>query len=183
MINISKLEIGDIIGTTSGSPVATLIKIKTWGWRRAFSQQHSSHIATVVNRGHGLLYLAEMLPGGIELTNIHEYDNKAPRQHFCWVGRHPAFGSEEVKLKYNNLILALHSRKVRYGYDDLINYISEGIGIHLKDREDRIICSELPRVGFKGCSIPYPSNWEGKCSPMDWQCWVDMKNITGDILC
>jgi len=183
MIKINNLEVGDIIGTTSGTPLASLIKLKTWGWRNAFAQNKSSHIAVVVDRGHGLLYFAEMLSSGIALTEIHDYDHSAPRQHICYVGRHPLIANnEELRNTFNKTVLELHARKVKYGYDDLFDYCTETIGIKLRDKEDTLICSELPRVAFKACGIHYPVNWEGKCSPKDWQCFADLKCMTNEVI-
>jgi hypothetical protein len=182
MINLSALQIGDIIGTTSGSPLATLIKLNTWGWRFMFSQKKASHIATVVDRGHGLYYFAEMQASGIALTEIHAYCNVVPMQHVCWVGRNPELNNLGTQVKYNNAILALHARRVKYGYDDLFDYITERVGIHIRDKENRIICSELPRVAYKQIGISYPPSWEGKCSPMDWQEWETLEDVTKSIL-
>ena len=184
MIRINKLMVGDIIGTTSGSPLAMIIKARTWGWRKMFSQKHSSHIAVVVDRGHGLLYFAEMLAGGIALTNIQEYNNRAPRQHICFVGRHPTVASSAMKRGIiSDQILYLHSRKVKYGFDDLFDYLTESFGIHIPDKESTLICSELPRVGFKKADVETPSAWDEKCSPQDWQSWVNLHNMTEEVIC
>ena len=189
MIIIQNFRIGDIVGTTSGSPLAMLIKARTWGWRSALSQSKSSHIATVVDRGNGLLYFAEMLSGGIHLTEIHSYDHRAPNPHICFVGRHAALcGSigptpvNSFATLYNNTILALHARKVKYGYDDMVNYIMESFRIKIRDKESTLICSELPRVGFDASFIPYPESWASRCSPMDWQCWPLLENVTRSIV-
>lgn len=183
MINYSSLQIGDIIGTTSASPLAALIKARTWGWRSMLDQKKCNHIATIVDRGHGLLYLAEMLSKGIELTELHTYDHKAPRQHICFVGRHDAFYDITTQVKYNNWILSQHSHGVKYGWDDFFR--TEGwFAKRVKDHPDTMICNELPREGFKYCGIPYPSTWDNPdFCPMNWQTWVSLANKTGVAIC
>jgi hypothetical protein len=177
MIKVQNLRIGDIVGTTSLSALSIGIKIRTWGWRKAFAQDRSSHIATVVSE-HTLFYFMEMLAQGIHETDVNEYDHSAPRQHIAFVGRHRAFESEATQKTYNDFMLELHARGIKYGYEDLANFILEKIGIHLKDKQETLICSELPRAGFKYCGIPYPSAWDKDCSPADWQQWVDLSRVS-----
>lgn len=178
MIYYERLKIGDVVCTTSGSPLAAAIKMRTWGITSAFSQSKASHIATVVERGHGLLYFAEMLPKGLDLTEISSYDHAAPLQHICAIRRHPLLSQNaDLRIKYNNAILALHARKVKYGYDDLFNYIGELVGIQVRDKESTLICSELPRVGLKAVGVVTPDRWSKRCSPMDWQCWSEMEAV------
>lgn len=179
MILVNKLQVGDIVGTTSGAPIAMAIKFRIYGWRHVLHQDDSSHIATVVDRGQGLLYLAEMLPGGIELTEIHCYDHKKPLRHIVFVKRHPAFNDSVIKLCYNDFMLEAHSRKVKYGFEDMANFLP---GIHFKDNPNTWICSELPREGFKECRIPYPVQWEKACSPRHWQDWTIPTDITKTVI-
>ena len=177
MIKVQNLQVGDIVGTTSLSALSIGIKIRTWGWRKAFDQTKASHIATVVSE-HTLSYFMEMLAKGIHETDINEYDHSAPRQHICFVGRHRAFENPQTQAMYNSIMLELHARHVKYGYEDLANFILEKVGIRLKDKQDTLICSELPRVGFKHCGIPYPSTWDKECAPSDWQQWVDLSRVS-----
>lgn len=179
MINVKKLRIGDIICTTSGSPLATIIKFRTWGWRYMFSQDKASHIATVVDRGEGLLYFAEMGAYGFDLTEIYTYDRPKPLSHVCCVLRHDAFNSLINRTHYNNFMLKAHAHKVMYGYEDLVNFLP---AIHFHDNPNTWICSELPREGFKTCGIPYPIAWDNSCSPKDWQCWKVLKDVTKEII-
>jgi len=181
MIRVGCFRVGDVVGTTSLSPLACIIKARTWGWRKMFDQGLCNHIATVVTE-HGLLYFMEMLGKGIHETDIHEYDHFAPRDHICWVGRHPAMDDPAKRMCYNNYMLDLHARHIKYGYEDIANFITEEVGIHLKDKQDTLICSELPRVGFKRFGIPYPVNWDKECAPSDWQQWVEMENLTRKII-
>ena len=172
MINFKNLRVGDIVGTTSGSPLACLIRLNTWGWKYFFTQSKASHIAVVVDRGGGLLYLCEMLASGIAFTSLDAYDCKAPKQHFTFVGRHPALDDDSMRARFNLCAIELHAQHIKYGFDDLADYITDRVGIHIKEKENRIICSELPRVIFETIGVPYPAQWKGKCSPMDWQMFL-----------
>jgi hypothetical protein len=181
MIHVERLQIGDIVGTTSLSPLACAIKLKTWGWRKMFNQGLCNHIATVVSE-HSLNYFMEMLGKGIHETDINEYDHSAPRDHICFVGRHHAFDDCVTRERYNDYILQLHAKHIKYGYEDIANFIFEDVGIRLKDKQETLICSELPRSGFKKFGISYPSNWDKDCAPSDWQQWVELQNITKSIV-
>jgi len=168
-MNIRNFQIGDIVGTTSLAPWTMAIKGKTWGWRYIFSQTKSSHIATVCGE-HRLFYFMEMLGKGIHQTDIHDYDNRAPKSHVCFVGRHKAFDDPVIREKYNEFMLDLHERRVKYGWDDIENHILVKLGIQIHDKEDTLICNELPKVGFAWCKIPYPKEWDSPTfAPMHWQ--------------
>jgi hypothetical protein len=177
MINVAALRIGDCVGTTNWGPISIPIKIKTWGWLYAFSQNKASHIACVVNE-HSLNYFMEMLPGGIHETDIHEYDHYAPRDHICWVGRHSAFDDPNTQQKFNDFMLEAHAHHVKYGYEDLCNFILEKVGFRLKDNQSTLICSELWRAGVHICGVNYPPTWEKDCAPADEQRWPELQNIT-----
>lgn len=178
MIKVENLRPGDIVGVTSGSPLATVIKLRTWGWKHAFDQTKASHIAVVVDRGQGLLYLAEMLSNGLDLNEIHEYDHTPPRSHICFVGRLPALDNLELRSKFNAFILEAHARKVKYGFEDLLKFLN----IPLKDNQNTWICSELPREDCKKQAITYPNTWDKNCAPADWQRWNVLTNITTSIV-
>jgi hypothetical protein len=172
------LRIGDIVGTTSGAPIACAIHWRLWGWRNMFRQDLPNHIAIVVNRSHGLLYLAEMLGKGIALTEIHEYEQRAPLQHVCFVGRHAALNEASTQVKLNNYLLEAHARKVKYGYEGLLLFLN----LKVKDDPARLICSELAREAFRIARIPFPRPWEENCSPRDWWEWIELHNITKEVL-
>jgi hypothetical protein len=178
MINLAALRIGDIIGTTGLNPVSMAIKARLWGWRRMLDQSIPNHIAVVVDRGHGLLYLAEMLSKGIALTECNYYNHKAPAQHICFVGRHKALDDINKRVEFNNFVLKAHSIKVKYGFDDLALFLN----LKVKDNLKTWICSELPREAFKSCGIGYPAQWNVNCSPRDWRDWVDMQNVTKEVV-
>lgn len=171
-LNPEAFRIGDVVGTTSLSALSAAIKIKTWGWRYAFAQSRSSHIATVTTE-HTLNYFMEMLGKGIHQTDINEYGSSGPSAHVVFVGRHKAFDNDSVRTTYNNYMLALHARHIKYGYEDIANFILGDVGIRLKDKQDTLICSELTRAGYAKVGIPFPTAWEKNCSPADWQRWVD----------
>jgi len=184
MIKVQNLRIGDIVGTTSLAPWTWFIKGKTWGWTSIFSQGKCNHIATVCGE-HRLVYFMEMIGRGIHQTDIHDYDNRIPMSHVCFVGRHKAFDDPNVREKYNDYMLTLHEHRVKYGWDDIKNHIFNTIGIHIRDKEETLICNELPRVGFAYCGIPYPKEWDSaRFAPIDWQIWKDSNyiNITKQII-
>jgi hypothetical protein len=176
---IGRFQVGDIVGITSGSPLATIIKAKTWGIKSAFSQDKASHIGTVVDRGQGLLYLAEMNAGGLDLMSFRAYDHVRPLAHICFVGRHPAFDQQVRRDIYNEFMLSAHAHGVRYGFEDLVNFLP---GVHFKDNLKTWICSELPREAFRAQGIAYPRGWDFQCAPRDWQLWLELQNITKFIM-
>jgi hypothetical protein len=181
MIHVDKLRIGDVVGTTDLSFLSSMIKLRTWGWCSMLSQSKCSHIATVVQE-HGLFYLMEMEGKGITESDVNKYDHSPPRAHICFVGRHPVFNRMAIQLQYNDYMLLLHEKHVKYGFEDIANFVLEEVGIRLHDKQDTLICSELPRVGFAKCGIPYPQAWEKDCSPENWQVWPDLPKITSEIV-
>jgi len=128
----------------------------------------------------------EMLGKGIHQTDVHEYDHSAPRPHICFVGRHRAFDSPTIRDHYNEVMLEMHEHHVKYGYEDLVNFILVKVGFHIRDVAANLICSVLPRVGFRHVGISYPYKWDNLpyCSPMDWQIWKEPKyqDITKQII-
>jgi hypothetical protein len=185
MINVQNLRIGDVCGTTSLNPLTMMIKWNTWGKRYIFDQTKASHVTTVVTE-HGLNYFMEMLSKGIHQTDINEYDHSKPFPHICFVGRHSAFEDIGIRNHYNEIMLELHEKHVKYGWEDLINFVLVKYGLQIKDNPNRNICSVLPRIGFKHVGISYPYKWDimPYCSPMDWQLYKDPRftDITNTII-
>lgn len=182
-MNIDKLKVGDIIGTTSYNPLASIIKMKTWGFKYALAQNKCSHIGCIVDRGFGLLYIAEMLATGISLTPLNRYASKPPKEHIVFIGRHNSFSNDADKVKqFNNWILLQHSKGVKYGWDDFFRE-SSWLSKIFEDKKETMICNELPREAFKFCNISYPESWnQNNFSPKDWQCWEALEHIEKEIL-
>ena len=182
MIKIDKLKVGDIVCTTSASPIAVAIKIKLWGWRNCFNEKLANHTGIICRRSNysSLLYIAEMLSDGLNYTALSEYDHKHPRNHFVFVGRHPKMDGFRLSKEcmINHFISNAHDAYIKYGYEDLLHFLNSKV----KDNPNTLICSELPREVFRDCGITYPKQWDIDCSPKDWQTWVDLTNVTSEVL-
>ena len=184
MINAAKFRIMDICGITSQGPLQVGIKDFTWArdmhfwqptyWKTVLSQSLASHIALIATE-HSLNYTIEMEGDGIEENYIHEWDHglSGPQDHITFVGRHKAFYNPNLAAAANAYLLDLHARHVKYGFTHIVNFVADTLGIHLHDKDNRLICSELPRVIFKQFKIIYPPAWDNLCSPMSWQIWQD----------
>jgi hypothetical protein len=182
-INPNVLQPGDIILTTSMSPLAALIRARTWpsfakgfgGW---FNMGLATHAAIVCDRGGGLYYACEMIGRGIEMSELEIYDHgpKSWLKHIIAVRRHTAFSGPgddplDRRIKANRYMIDTHSFNVRYGFDKLIEFIFP----KAKDNPYTMICSQWARRVFAQAGIvpPFPD----LCSPADWQNWKDLADI------
>jgi hypothetical protein len=177
-INPAKLQIGDIILTTSMSILGTVIRRRTWPKKGWFDMNCATHTAIVCDRGGGLFYACEMTGAGLEMTELQHYDNKPGSwfDHIVAVRRHPLLAGPgdnplDKRMKANQFMIETHSFHVHYGYDKLLEYLFP----KSKDDPYTMICSQWARRVFVdiGITPPFPD----LCSPADWQNWTDLADV------
>lgn len=185
-IQIEKWQVGDIIPTTSLSPMAAIIRRRTWPKRSLIDMSLSTHTAITVDRGGGLLYACEMGPWGIRMSELGRYDHgpKSWLAHPCMLLRHPylSHGSDGLdrRNKISEFCIKMHSFHVRYGYEDLLRFIWPDI----EDNPYRMVCSQFVVSALNHVDIPMPEGWfdraaqrPGIVSPADIQRWgAEAKN-------
>jgi hypothetical protein len=189
-----KLQVGDMLGITDLSPFANITRRRTWRDRSAYDMSLATHCAFVCDRGGGLLYASEMLPGGgPEMSELTKYDRPATSwlPHVCIVQRHPLLcdGDDgfELRTKLNDFMIRMHSFKVRYGFDELLRFAFP----RWRDDIYTRICSQWIIEGLHAVGIPLPAgfpvthNAAGDelplISPADIQRWTALQTVEGAI--
>jgi hypothetical protein len=178
-IRPDRLRVGDVFTTTDISPFATSARRLTWGRKHVLDMGCGTHTFIVCDRGAGLYYASEMQPRGLEMGEIQAYDH-GPRSllnHVCFVGRHPAFDDWSVRENANEYMKEMHSFGVKYGYAELLQWLSKH---HPEQYPYRLICSQWNVLVFNHVEIANP--FGEKTSPADWQRWSALKDITSEVV-
>jgi len=180
-IDPNKLKIGDVVITTDASPLAEIIRWKTWGRQSVFDLRKGTHAGMICDRGGGLFYVSEMLAGGLSMTELQTYDHGAGSwfPHWCRVGRHPLLDGEGKRENLNDYMIQMHSFGVKYGYEQLLKFMDSKI----PDNPYTLICSQYIALAFQFIDIPLPDEWNGPdknfdlCTPKQWQEWKGIVDI------
>jgi hypothetical protein len=173
-IDPNKLAIADTVIFTDMAPFAEVIRARTWPKRSIFDMSLGTHCGTIVDRGGGLYYVAEMLADGLVFSELQKYDN-GPRswlRHIVAIKRHPLFwdgdsGAVRQTLA-NDWMIKQHSFGVKYGYDELVRFVDPD----RKCNPYRMICSVWCEAVWGYCNIPMPFSGDLPTSPADWQRWT-----------
>jgi hypothetical protein len=149
------------------------------GLANALNDTIATHIAVCCDLGDGAgLITVGMGAQGIERNSIDHYGDGS-QEKIVFLGHHPAF-NEPDEVSFGNAYLK-HCWDVHegYGYLTLLKFWLEPIGIKVPDNANRPICSELPRNMLRSLNIPYPADWDDRCSPWSWQQWKTLNFIEG----
>jgi hypothetical protein len=175
-----------ILGTTSASPLAMMIKSRTAGPGKMFSQDVASHIVCVVQWKDSYCKVLEMIEASRGITIKHpgvksgEYigvEATWPCARFVKLDRYVSFtaaGAHYVFAAYPHdldedqeaMINKLLISKVGIPYD--FAALFECLGF-TNDNPKRDCCSELPREALQAMPYNYPKEYDFGVSPWDWQ--------------
>jgi hypothetical protein len=185
---VDKLQTGDILGITSMWPPSATIRHRTWPGRSPFDMGCATHVAVVCDRGGGLFYAAGMLPGGLKLKELHDYD-RGPGSwgdHVCCVRRMKELQFDVVdsvakRDSLNEWLIKMHSFGVRYGFEELFRFYWPQI----KDDPYELICSQMVVQAMLYLMVRMPEEWKAKgalVSPADIQRWDGFVSVEGAVV-
>lgn len=161
-VDYSKMQVGDVWGTTSNAPVSVGIKIKTWGALSAFSLAKCSHVA-VVCKIDAQFFLVEAIGSGVQISTCYKYLD--PRfsnldSQACWIGRHSNIRTGHLDfLNFQLLCMAFDSP----------DYDFCGTGRFavpfLRQSPAKLFCSELADTALRATDeslaiLPRHRSWE-----------------------
>ena len=137
---------GDIVLTSSRSPLACLIRGKTAGLRQMFNLRVANH-AGIVYRDGGLFKIAEMLTK-IHSTPFEDYTRKDFwKDEIIYVKRSKFFDNDAHQYAVNAKIVFDLSQAIKYDYKGILEYLWPKI----EDRPDKYYCSEYCRHVTQHC--------------------------------
>jgi hypothetical protein len=179
-------RVGMILGTTSASPLAMVIKSRTAGPGKMFSQDVASHIVCVIRWKDSYAKILEAIeasrgitikhPGvksgeyiGVEATwpctrlvKLDKYVSRTPTgAHYVFVA-YPCDLDDEQDEQISKLLV----NKVGTPYD--FAALFECLGF-MNDNPNRDCCSETPRDALRSMGYNYPKEYDFGVSPWDWQ--------------
>lgn len=181
-LRYENLQPGDIICTTSNSPISVLIKMKTWGFSSAFSLKKCSHIAMVV-KIEEKFFLCEAVQNGFVINSCYKYlDPKFSNGYtqICAVLRHQDLQPDQPeKMNEQGLQLAF----------DFPQYDWRGVGAFvlpdfLKQKPKQFFCSEAVSFIYRTAADLKicPERTSGAVAPADIQRSGHIREITGSVL-
>jgi len=154
-LNHSAMQVGDVWCTTSSSPLAVLIKRKTWGWAKMFSLSHCSHVATVI-KIQGQFFLLEALMDGIRISTCYEYLNPTLwnfGQRVVAIMRRRGMDDDDRECLNRQAVLLA---------EDFPKYDFYGAGAFqlpfLSHTESRLYCSECAHLLWNQVGLPISKN-------------------------
>jgi hypothetical protein len=135
------LRTGDLVHTTSLSFLATAIRIREVGLRKAFDKSIATHTGIVVLlEGGKIASIAEMVGGGLKLNSFSDYDKKGFLDPcIISVTRHNVLDDPNTLEKFRTELLRLWKEGKKYDPAGALKWAFP----FLKDKNKDFYCSEL----------------------------------------
>lgn len=159
-LNYDVLKVGDIVCTTSLSPIADAIRVKEAGLKNIFHTNICTHVGIIVPVGYASTYMlaiAEMLGDGLKINSLSDYMNKGylgPR--IVDVKRFEPFQNDDVMEAILIQIMNWWQEGKKYDYAGVVKYVLP----FLKDKVGQFYCSEL--LQWVALNIAHSSLVEGR---------------------
>jgi len=176
VVNYPKLRVGDIVVCGGRGPAARVTKRVTAGRRNKNNPLISCHTGLVVEFG-GQFFIAEMLIRGFTLSSFLRYEYERGSRFILDIKRSDVYDSRE---KRNALMgrVALdyrHKREKKYDWRENLSFVFK----KLKHSASIFNCSGWCHHITKPDGIPYPSQFEIRVSPQDFQVFTGFSSVRG----
>jgi len=115
---------------------------------------------------------------GLVLCSIRKYQPTLNpfRSRVVWVRRHPLYSDAGRREMLSTRMVRLYTNGVKYDYGEMFSFLGMGCG---KKSED--ICSELPLRNLVADGGKVPTHLLAKCSPADYERWLDWFDISKEV--
>jgi len=178
------MQTGDIVFSTSWSPFAMAIRLRTGGWREVFRQRIPHHVGIVYYPEHGKPRVAEMLKR-LRSSTPEIYGHRSrmgDRIHSIW---RPQLTSAD-KGALNAVIRANVTKGVDYDWAELyLDYFTRSGKVpFLTDDEDKTYCSAYVYGVLKMTGCIDSETFDERVSPVDLWSWCQMecKSMTREVM-
>jgi hypothetical protein len=159
VIPYNQLRTGDLIHATSYSFIATAIRIREVGIKRAFSKSIATHTGIVLTLENGeMVAIAEMKSNGLKVNSFSDYLKKGPLDPgIISISRHPKLDDPLLLEKYRSELTRLWKEGKKYDLEGCLKWAFP----FLKEKNKDFYCSELAEYLALFCGFSYFRNNPG----------------------